>query len=260
MMIALASGAGAATPATAAAPATPDPLKAQMSEKYDTKLPIEISADNLEVLQHENKAIFRGNVIAVQGKIRLKSDVMIIHYKEKGGTPTPAPVKPASAPATDSGVAGSITLIEVEGNVFAATPEESAKGDKGDYVVADKLLHLYGKNVVLTRDKNILKGTELVYNLETGRSVLTDNGTEVGEGNKGRVRGVFVPADKPQGKGTTKTAAPVTPVTSATITTPTPANAPITTTWPAASAVPVTPPTTPGAVYSPAQVQNGKAQ
>jgi lipopolysaccharide export system protein LptA len=87
---------------------------------------------------------------------------------------------------------GAISLIEVEGNVFMATPDESAKGDKGDYQVDEKLLHLFGDNVILTRDKNILRGTEMVYNLETGRSVLTNHGTKVGP-NGGRVRGVFVP-------------------------------------------------------------------
>lgn len=181
----------------------------QDPKKFDTSLPIEITSDSLEVLQKENKAIFRGNVIAVQGQIRLNSDVMVVHYKQQGAdkhaTPTPVPT-PTPTPAPDSKTAnssvpsemGAITLIEVEGNVLMATPEESAKGDKGDYTVATRMLHLYGPNVVLTRDKNIMRGTALVYNMETGRSILT-NGPDVvtGKSNGDRVRSVFVPNQQP---------------------------------------------------------------
>ncbi len=177
---------------------------AAVAQKYDTKLPVEISADNLEVLQNESKAIFKGNVIAVQGKIRLNADKMIVHYKQNGSQPgqpaQPAP-KPAPASTADAQSAmGAITLIEVEGNVFAATPEESAKGDKGNYQVDEKMLHLTGDNVILTRDKNILRGTELEYNLETGRSVLTNHGTKVNGPNGGRVHGVFVPNSESKDK------------------------------------------------------------
>jgi lipopolysaccharide export system protein LptA len=165
--------------------------------KMDTKLPIEISSDSLEVLQHDNKAIFKGNVIAVQGTLRLKSDVMIVHYHQKNEQ-SAQPPKPKSGAATPAGSAanamGAISLIEVEGNVFVATPEESAKGDKGDYNADSKLLHLFGTNVVLTRDKNILRGTALEYNLETGRSILTNGADTVsGKTNGGRVHTVFVP-------------------------------------------------------------------
>lgn len=189
-----------------AQPKQAQPAHPQDPQKFDTTLPVEITSDSLEVLQHENKAIFRGNVIAVQGQVRLKSDVMVVHYKQQGGdkqnassasspaavpTPTPAPKE------TDNktpGEMGAVTLIEVEGNVLVATPQESAKGEKGDYTAATRLLHLYGPNVVLTRDKNIMRGTALVYNMETGRSILT-NGPDIvtGKSNGDRVRSVFVP-------------------------------------------------------------------
>lgn len=181
-----------ASPAHAQQQSQKNNLQGQVVQKYDTKLPVEISADNLEVLQSENKAIFSGNVIAVQGKIRLKSDKMIVHYKQKDNTSgKQAKLAPSAATGTEG--MGAITLLEVEGNVFLATPEESAKGDKGDYQVPEKLLHLTGDNVTLTRGKNILRGTALEYNLETGRSLLTNKGAKVGGANGGRVRGVFIP-------------------------------------------------------------------
>ena len=58
-------------------------------------------------------------------------------------------------------------------------PGNRPKGDKGNYEVATRILHLFGKNVVLTRDKNIMRGTALEYNMETGRSILTNGGNVV---------------------------------------------------------------------------------
>ena len=171
-------------------------------DKNNSKLPVEISSDSLEVLQAENKAIFKGNVVAVQGQMRLKSDRMIVHYRQddkSAEAKKPAPPAPAAAPATGvPGSMGAVTLIEVEGNVLMATPEESASGDRGNYEVDKKLLHLFGDNVVLTRGQNILRGTALEYNMETGRSVLSNSGDKPSSINRGRVRGVFVPNSDPK--------------------------------------------------------------
>ena len=81
-----------------------------------------------------------------------------------------------------------IYKIEAEGGVFFATPLETAQGDKGFYNVDTNTIDLLG-NVLLTRDKNVLKGTRLTYNLQTGRSILT-GGAAAGSG---RVRGLFLP-------------------------------------------------------------------
>lgn len=166
----------------------------ETTTKYDTKLPVEISADNLEVLQRESKAIFKGNVIAVQGKLRLNADKMVVHYKQK----SEAAKSPEKKPETMAEGMGAVHLIEVEGNVLVATPEESARGDKGDYEVDKRFLRLTGENVILTRDNNILRGKAIEYNLDTGRSVLTNKTDAKGSKGDNRVRGVFVPkADKP---------------------------------------------------------------
>ena len=97
--------------------------------KFDTSLPVEITSNTLEVLQHENKAIFKGNVTAVQGEVRLKSDIMVVHYKQKSDQPgaaKPTPTPDASK-AASTGDMGAITLIEVFGNVLVATPRESTQ-------------------------------------------------------------------------------------------------------------------------------------
>lgn len=157
------------------------------------ELPVEVNADSLEVLQNDQKAIFRGNVIAVQGDMRLKSDMMIVHYRKKDEAAKEAEAKPVEASATpaDATKANTITKLETEGNVVLSTPEESASGKTGLYDVETKKIYLNG-DVVLTREQNILKGEKLVYDLTTGHSTL-DGAVSATDGKPARVRGLFIP-------------------------------------------------------------------
>lgn len=141
--------------------------------------PVEISSDALDVDQEASQAIFRGNVIARQGGINMRADRMIVHYKSSGGETK------------------GVSRIEADGNVIFTNPTDTARGSAAVYDVDKQTLDLTG-NVLLTRDKNVLKGTRLNYNLETGRSVLTAGGSTVsGQGQGGgRVHGLFVPGSK----------------------------------------------------------------
>jgi lipopolysaccharide export system protein LptA len=179
------------------------PLRAhaQGPAKLSKDEPIEIVSDALEVIQAEHRAIFTGNVIATQGKVHMKADKMVVFYRDEnkpGEAPeAPAATAPEVAPAPAKEEAGAIGKgiyrIESEGNVFFSSPTETAQGDKSIYKVDDDTINLMG-NVLLTRGGNVLKGTTLVYNLETGRSLLT--GQAVKAGGEGRVRGLFVPDEK----------------------------------------------------------------
>lgn len=150
-----------------------------LSGKTDTSKPIEIQADTLEVLQKDKQAVFRGKVEARQGNVRLKADEMHVYYKEK---------------ADGSAAAGgnSVSKIDVVGNVFLATPQETVQGGKGVYDVDNSVITLNG-DVVITRSKNVLKGRDLVYNLKSGQSKIQGSGAVGTDGKKERVRGYFVP-------------------------------------------------------------------
>lgn len=156
----------------------------------DSKEPIEVASDTLEVLQSEKKAIFKGNVIATQGKIKMRGATMTIFYRESspGGAEAPA-----AAADTSDALGKGIYRIEAEGNVIFTTPTEIAEGRKAVYDVDAQTITL-NEDVTLTRGKNILKGTAMTYNLATGRSVLSSAGAAPGTG---RVRGLFVPEEKP---------------------------------------------------------------
>ena len=51
----------------------------------NSKAPIEINADALEVQQDKNIAVFSGHVVAIQDNIRLKSDKMTVYYRSPEG-------------------------------------------------------------------------------------------------------------------------------------------------------------------------------
>ncbi len=153
--------------------------------------PIEINADSLEVRQQENIAVFTGNVIAVQGTTKLKSDVMTVHYRKKEEAPG-APKEQAGSLAPGQ---NAVEKIEVNGHVLMTTPEETANGDRGIYEVDNHQVRLMD-HVVLTRGRNILKGDTLVHDLNSGKSVVNSpfhqNEATPGVVN-GRVRALFVP-------------------------------------------------------------------
>ena len=160
------------------------PLTAQaQGVRHDTGLPIEITADSLEVMQNQRVATFRGNVDAIQGDMVLSADELRVHYSDDGDErPDPA-------------ATGSIRRIEAEGNVFLSSPEETAQGASGVYDVAANQVTIEGA-VVLTRDDNVIRGERLEVDLVSGRSQIfaavpsTKGGTP-----PQRVRALFTPDD-----------------------------------------------------------------
>ena len=124
--------------------------------------PIEIDADSLEVQQANQVAIFRGNVDAVQGSIRLQADELRVYYRGDGGAGS-------GAAAGTAAMDGNIVRIDAIGRVQVASPTETAQADLGIYDVPQRTITMQG-NVVLTRGGNVLRGRELVMDMATGRS------------------------------------------------------------------------------------------
>jgi lipopolysaccharide export system protein LptA len=137
--------------------------------KHDSKAPIEITADSLEVRQAENLAIFAGEVVAGQGTLRLTADKVAVTYDtEKSGGDT-----------------GAIQNMRADGNVFLSNGSETAQGAWAEYDVAGGFVRMGGK-VVLTQGGNAISGNELKIDLNTGVGKV--------EGGSGRVQTIFAPA------------------------------------------------------------------
>lgn len=153
--------------------ALPPPAAAQSG--YDSAQPVQINADTLEVQQDKKIAIFKGNVDATQGDLKLKTDVLRVFYSESGQK------KAGGSPGSNT----SITRLEAEGHVFVSRPEQTGKGDRGVYDLEKRTIVLEG-NVVLTDRENVVKGTRATMDLNTRQSTVQS-------GPAGRVQGVFQP-------------------------------------------------------------------
>lgn len=193
-----------AKPAPKTAPKTPAAKSKDTTGagKYKSNGPIEITSDSLEVLQQEHKAVFTGHVVAVQGDVRMKSEKMTVFYRNTDSNDKTAKKdKTAAAVVPEK---NAIEKIVVENNVFLSTPEETASGANGLYDVVNHKIFL-NDNVVLTRDKNVLKGDRLVYNFETGKSALNspESSAPADPGKpKQRVKALFIPNEKTNDKNT----------------------------------------------------------
>ncbi len=156
------------------------PVLAQAAQdlnfKHDSSQPIEVTSDTLDVAQSDQTAIFSGNVVAIQGELRLGSDNLRVYYR--GG-------------AERSSQQGAISKLDAIGAVAVSSPRETATSEWAVYDVDSGQITM-GGNVVLTRGENILRGEQLVIDLETGQSRIV--GTP---GAGGRVKGLFTPNKKP---------------------------------------------------------------
>ncbi|MCH8188279.1 MAG: lipopolysaccharide transport periplasmic protein LptA [Proteobacteria bacterium] len=153
-----------------------DASQAQQSgTKRDRLQPIEIEADNLEIQQDKQLAIFAGNVRAVQGTLRLRAQILRVHYLSRENR---------------TGEGQSIAKIDAIGKVVFSSETETAQGDEGVYDVTAGIVTLTG-DVVLTRGESVIRGRRIILNLETGLSTVESGNDRTGGG--GRVRGLFVP-------------------------------------------------------------------
>lgn len=169
-----------------------DPAPKPSGLSKNSKEPITIEADSLEVFDKEHRALYTGNVIVTQGETVMKAKKMIIFYDK--------PPESAASVAATPNETTSIRRVEAEGGVVITDKDQIATGDNGIYENATDTVTLTG-NVTLSKGKNVTKGSKLVYNLGTGVANVEAGGT-------GRVTSSFVTSDKPS----TGTPTPMPPV------------------------------------------------
>ena len=127
----------------------------------DTKLPVEVTAEQLSVDQKTGKATFSGKVLIGQGQMRLAADRVTVTYAQ--------------------GNQSRISALHAEGNVTMVSGEDAAEARAADYDVESGNVILTG-DVLLTQGGNVLAGEKVTVDLETG----TANAS-------GRVRSVLQP-------------------------------------------------------------------
>lgn len=159
---------GAAAVATLLAAAAP--AAAQLSPSGG---PIAYSADNLEYADQSRTLVLIGAVEVAQGTATLRANKLTLFFNS------------AEAAASQALGSNDIDRIVAEGDVFYIRPEQTAHGDRAEYVTASDSVTFSG-NVVVASDENVVRGETLVLELGSGRTTV-----KPGEGPGQRVRGVF---------------------------------------------------------------------
>ncbi|MCA0407221.1 MAG: organic solvent tolerance protein OstA [Proteobacteria bacterium] len=154
----------------------------------NSKEPIKIDANKLEVFDKENRAVYSGDVVSVQGQSTLRCSAMTIHYTGGAGR------KGAEAPKADEpaktgqsgGVGGnSIKQIDCQGPVSLVSGTMSATSRFMTYDAVRETATFTGQ-VVIIDCENVQRGERAVYDVKSGRAT-------VDAGSGGRVQGVFTP-------------------------------------------------------------------
>lgn len=180
---------GLALPFLAIIALTPQAASAQAVERTpeagafsglgsESREPIRIDADRLDVFDRENRAVYAGNVVAVQGDTTIRCSVLTIFFVRREG----------EAAATDEG--DSINRIECDGPVTILSSDQVATGDSAVYDRQGGQMVMTG-NVALSQGPNVTRGERLVYDIDRGVA-------NVEAGANQRVRGLFVPGAAPQ--------------------------------------------------------------
>jgi lipopolysaccharide export system protein LptA len=171
----------------------------------NSKKPIDIESDRLEVDDKKHLAVFIGNVSATQGDYNLRSRVLEVTYENasqatgqdqaapsgaksaKSAKAAVSPAKAADPNATaDPLTSGQIKFIHATGGKVLLTSkkdQQEATGDEAFYDVKGQKITMTGEEVILTQKKNIVKGKKLLIDLATGRATV--------DPDKGRVKAVF---------------------------------------------------------------------
>lgn len=177
------TGPAAAKPATSTTAAKPAGGAKGISEIGSSREPIAIDSDRLDVYDKEGRAVFTGNVVAVQGETTMKCTVMSVLYENNraGGEKT------ASAGGVVGGGLGesAIRKIDCSGPVTITTKTQTATGDRAEFDRVVNKVFLIG-NAALSDGPNVTRGERVAYDLGTG----------VANVEGGRVRALIVPGTK----------------------------------------------------------------
>jgi len=133
---------------------------------FNSGLPVEVSADELSVDQGSGEATFDGNVLVVQGDVRMSAGKVVIVYA-----------------TTDSGSANGIARLVASGGVTFVTATDAAEAETADYSIDEGTVTLAG-NVLLTQGQMALSGEKLVVDLTSGSGRMEGRvRTVIGGGN-----------------------------------------------------------------------------
>jgi lipopolysaccharide transport protein LptA len=146
------------------------------SFKTDPGAPVQIEATRLDVDDTVKQAVFTGDVRAVQGDFIIRAAEITAAYTGSAG------LNGAAADTTKQ-TAAQLSRIKAKTKVQITSKDgQSATGDWADFDPKANMATL-GGDVVLTQGKNVVRGTKLVIDMNTGESVIKTEAVADGRAN-----------------------------------------------------------------------------
>jgi lipopolysaccharide export system protein LptA len=153
----------------------------------NSSAPVDISADEQEVINSQCKTIFRGAVEVLQDKARMRAATMTVYNRRK--TPGKTTSTPTPGPTGGAADCGDVDRVEADGNVFYVTPEQTVRGDHAVYDYATDTIVVTG-DVVAVQGQDVARGDRMTIKTKTNDVKMESNATGRG---KTRVRAVLYP-------------------------------------------------------------------
>lgn len=117
----------------------------------NTSHPIEMTSQTLEVSQTDGSALFIGDVLIIQGDLRLNADrVRVIN----------------------NSVGTGIKRLEASGNVILVSGPDAAKAQSATYTIASNTILMTG-NVLVSQGPTTLSSDQMTIDIETGKATLS---------------------------------------------------------------------------------------
>jgi len=130
--------------------------------QQDSNLPVEVTADDLNVNQADGTAIFTGNVLIGQGEMRLSAPRVLVVYNEDQSR---------------------IRRLEATGGVTLVSGEDAAEAQQADYNMDDGVIEMQG-DVLLVQGPQALTGDRMYVDTRAGKARVS-----------GRVKTILQPSE-----------------------------------------------------------------
>jgi lipopolysaccharide export system protein LptA len=134
------------------------------TSKFNSKEPIEITADRLDAYNEKKMAVFSGNAVVKQADWVLKTDLLILYYHKETG-------KKEKIGGKEVEGTGDLEKIEAKGNVVVTQKMRVATSDEAVYLQDSGQIVMTG-NPVIRENKNKVVGCRIVIYLQEDRGTV----------------------------------------------------------------------------------------
>lgn len=119
--------------------------------KTDPSTPVEVTADALDVNQGDGSAVFTGNVLIIQGDMRLSADrVQVVNRTEGSG----------------------IDRLQASGNVVLVSGTDAAEAQRADYSVTSGKIVMTG-DVLVSQGASTIASERMEIDLASGAATMS---------------------------------------------------------------------------------------